>query len=30
MLQIENVLFTIVMLLYFASMILYFVYIAAK
>lgn len=30
MLQIENTLFTIVMLLYFAAMILYFVYIAVK
>ena len=30
MLQVENVLFTIVMLLYFAAMILYFVFIAVK
>ena len=30
MLQIENTLFTIVMLIYFACMILYFIYIAVK
>ena len=30
MLQVENTLFTIVMLLYFAAMILFFVYIAIK
>ena len=30
MLQVENTLFTIVMLLYFASMILYFAYVAVK
>ena len=30
MLQVENVLFTIVMLLYFAAMILYFIFIAVQ